>query len=63
MGAKKGRYIGKDTTEAISKRLLRLPFHNEVSDDNIEYVKVISDRNSSKNYGDSASPKNYNLGS
>ena len=38
MGAKKGRYIGKDTTEAISKRLLRLPFHNEVSDDNIEYV-------------------------
>ena len=36
---------------------------DNVSDDNDEYVKVISDRNSSKNYGDTPSPKNYNLGS
>jgi hypothetical protein len=36
---------------------------DNISDDNIEYVKVISDINSSKNYGDSPSPKNYNLGS
>jgi hypothetical protein len=34
---------------------------NISDDDNIEYVKVISDSNSSKNYGDSPSPKNYNL--
>ena len=35
--------------------------HNE-NDDNIEYVKVVADRNSSVNYGDTPSPKNYNLG-
>ena len=38
MGAKKGRFIGKDVTENISKRLLRLPFHNEITDENIEYI-------------------------
>ena len=38
MGAKKGRYIGKDLTENISKRILRLPFHNEITEANIEYI-------------------------
>jgi dTDP-4-amino-4,6-dideoxygalactose transaminase len=38
MGAKKGRYIGSDLTETISNSLLRLPFHNEITDENIEYI-------------------------
>ena len=38
MGVKKGRYIGNDMTENISNRLLRLPFHNEITDENIEYI-------------------------
>lgn len=38
MGAKKGRFIGSNTTENISKKLLRLPFHNEITENDIEYI-------------------------
>lgn len=38
MGARKGRFIGSNTTENISKRLLRLPFHSEISTIDIEEV-------------------------
>ncbi len=40
MGAKKGRYIGSNTTEMISKKLLRLPFHNEITENDIDYIVV-----------------------
>jgi dTDP-4-amino-4,6-dideoxygalactose transaminase len=40
MGAKKGRYIGFNNTEMISKKLLRLPFHNEITETDINYIVV-----------------------
>lgn len=35
MGEKKGRFIGSNTTKIISQRLLRLPFHNEITENDI----------------------------
>jgi dTDP-4-amino-4,6-dideoxygalactose transaminase len=40
MGEKKGRFIGFNTTENISKTLLRLPFHNEITETDIEYISL-----------------------
>jgi dTDP-4-amino-4,6-dideoxygalactose transaminase len=38
MGKKTGRFIGTNITDNISKRLLRLPFHNEITENDIDYI-------------------------
>ena len=38
MGAKKGKFIGSNITENISKTLLRLPFHSEITAKDIDYI-------------------------
>lgn len=38
MGLKTGRYVGGDSTENISQRLLRLPLHTELTPSEVEYI-------------------------
>ncbi|WP_278036424.1 dTDP-4-amino-4,6-dideoxygalactose transaminase [Flavobacterium nitratireducens] len=38
MGLKTGRYVGAKFTEDISNRLLRLPFHTELTINEVEYI-------------------------
>ena len=43
MGEKKGKFIGGNATEIISQNLLRLPFHNEITEINIDYIVLTID--------------------
>lgn len=43
MGEKKGRFIGINNAESISRKLLRLPFHNEITEIEIDYIVLTID--------------------
>jgi dTDP-4-amino-4,6-dideoxygalactose transaminase len=38
LGKKIGRYIGAEHTEQISRTILRLPLHSDITEDQVDYI-------------------------